>query len=906
MDAVDVATVTFVFTDLEGSTALLRELGHEAFSTLLDDHRATLRTVYEAAGGRVVSTEGDGSLAVFPDPVAAAEACLALQAATDVRLRIGVHPGPGRLDDLDYVSLDVSQAARVGAAAQGNQILLTQAAVTALGGRSGGLLDDLGVFVLKDFPDAQRLYQLREPGTPVVAPRVSRLRRDNLPAELSSFVGRHEEFGAVAKLIAAHRLVTVVGPGGVGKTRLALRVVGQSLDLRAQDTWLVALAPLADSDLIPDAIANAMGVTSQPGRDLMDTLADYLDHHRTLLVLDNCEHLIDGCAAVSARLLEASESVTILATSREALRVPGEHVLHLAPLSLAAEDDEGPEDVEAVRLFIDRASSARFGWTARAEDLGTIAELCRRLDGLPLAIELAAARAATFSLADIAADLLPGVAPRTAPARHQTLDALVEWSYRLLSPREQAVLRRLAAFPGGCNVDGAVAVIPALTGADDPVAAEDVALSLASLVDKSLAVARPVHGTLRFGLLTTVSGYASRLIEANGEHPLLIARLAEWLLALATRNSADDPNQDPSEVWALFDDELPNVRAVLASASEHAPLTALLLAAGLQPYWGFRGLASEGRRWMEPLMTYVDGKGTDLECRACSSLGALLAVVGDIDGAVTRLKRALILSDEFDDAHMRGVVTSSLGTISARRGQLAEARVYFEQSLEPLRIAGRPHMLLNSMMGLAAVMLGSGDVVTAERWLRQALDQSKTAGRASQAPVALVNLAIILRARGELVEAKAMLEGALAIRERSGDQAGIAVARVNLADIASQLGATAEAALHLRAALTWWGGTKQELVASSGLRGLAELAVGAGYAADAAALLGAVEAIWQRAGAEPTPLEQGEVEALTAALDGALSAVEVAEERRRGRALDFERAVELAVRVSDQLIAGNV
>ena len=525
-------TFTFLFTDIEGSTALLRRLRESLYAQALADHRSLIRSGLTAHRGREVDTQGDGLFAVFSSPSACLAAVIDLQKALEshawpagehVRVRMGIHTGEASKTATGLIGLDVHRAARVAAVGYGGQVLLSETAATlvrdSLPARAA--LKDLGVHRLKDLGRPERIFQLQAPGLQAEFPPLRSLGNpallNNLPAQLSTFIGRDREVAEVRALVESSRMVTLTGAGGCGKTRLSLQVAAEMLDGAGDGVWLVELAAVSDADAVPSAISAALGIAPQPGRAPLEALLDALGPQDILIVLDNCEHLIDACAKTADAICDdgargciswppaasRSASTERPSTGCRRCRFP-------PPRSVA------PESSDAVALFVDRARAQGAGLTVDEETLPVIVSVCRRLDGLPLAIELAAARLRSLSLnglhdrLDQRFRLLTG-GSRTALARQQTLRATVDWSYSLLNGAEQSLLRRLSMFAETFDLDAAEAVCG--FGDIEPF---DVAELLGALVDKSLVVAEPAGGTLRYRLLETIRQFAAEHLRRGG------------------------------------------------------------------------------------------------------------------------------------------------------------------------------------------------------------------------------------------------------------------------------------------------------------------------------------------------------------------------------------------------------
>lgn len=474
-------TVTFCFSDIEGSTRLLERLG-PAYANLLQAHHDLIRAAASAHGGVEVDTQGDAFFVAFPRATEAVTAALSAQLAlaahpwpegTEVRVRMGLHSADARLAPTGYVGLGVHKAARICSAAHGGQVLLSEVTRSLLGDDlpPEARLLDLGAHRLKDLAQPERLFQLTHQQLPESFPPLHTLdaHPHNLPVQLTSFVGREAQLAMVWGLLEGSRLVTLLGAGGAGKTRLALQLAGELVGRFEDGAWVVELAPLADPDLLPQQVASALGVREEPGRALLATLTAHLADRELLLVLDNCEHLVGAAAFLAAHLLRGAPRLHILATSREALGVAGETTWRVPSLSTPDPTHPGPPealaDFEAVRLFVERAQAARPEFSLTPGTAPAVARICTRLDGIPLALELAAARVRALPPAEIASRLdnrfrlLTG-GSRDALPRQQTLRAALDWSHELLSDAERACFRRLGVFAGSFSLEAAEAICP--------------------------------------------------------------------------------------------------------------------------------------------------------------------------------------------------------------------------------------------------------------------------------------------------------------------------------------------------------------------------------------------------------------------------------------------------------------
>ena len=496
--------MTLLFTDIEASTRLWQD--HPvAMRAGLARHDEIVRDAIEGHGGHVVKTTGDGFYAAFSTAHDAVDAAIAAQrslgaevwgATGPLRVRMGVHTGEVQHRDGDYFGTAVNRAARLMAVAHGGQLLVSHATERLLGDTVGESFElvDLGEHRLRDLAQASRVFQVVAPDLRGDFPPLRSMEAfpGNLPVQVTSFVGRVGELNAIAEMLGQSRLVTLTGVGGVGKTRLALQVAAEVAPRFSGGVWLCELATASDEELMFQAVADAIGARQREDMSMGDSVVEYLRDREVLVVLDNCEHLLADAAWLAGNLLQRCPQVRVLATSREGLGVLGEQLVALASLSVPAvsADAEAMTASEAIRLFVDRAVAARSGFTLGPANLGSVAEICRRLDGMPLAIELAAARVTAMSPAEIATRLderfrlLTG-GKRSRVERHQTLRATVEWSYSLLEVRERSVFARLGVFVGSLDAAAAEAVV-----SDDEVGAWDVLECLAGLVEKSMLARR--------------------------------------------------------------------------------------------------------------------------------------------------------------------------------------------------------------------------------------------------------------------------------------------------------------------------------------------------------------------------------------------------------------------------------
>jgi predicted ATPase/class 3 adenylate cyclase len=698
-------TVTFLFTDIEGSTGLLQTLG-DRYAAVLDEHAAILRRAVAEGGGVEVSTHGDAFFVVFPSPAGAVRAAVAAQrglASHDwspgppVRVRMGVHTGEGILGGDDYVGIDVHRAARITDAAHGGQVIVSDATrgLVRRALPAGVSLRDLGVHRLRGLADPERLHQLvvEDLASDFPAPRTLDARPNNLPLQLTSFVGREEEIAEVERLLGQTRLLTLTGPGGSGKSRLALRVAADVLTQFRDGSCFVDLSPVTDPALVPAAVANALGVPEAAGRPILDEVKDHLRHRELLQVVDNFEQVAEA-GPVIEELLTAAPKLRTMVTSRVVLSLRGEQEYAVPPLHVP---DPGrlPRDlsalsaVEAVQLFTERARAASPRFALTEQNAPVVAEITARLDGLPLAIELAATRTKVLTPSQILDRLKRRLAiltsgSRTLPERQRTLRAAIAWSHDLLDPVEQRLFARLSVFTGGWTFEAAEAVCdPAELGLD----ALD---GLTSLVDKSLIRrSEPPGRPLRFSMLETIREFAQEQLAASGDLEPVLARHADHYLRLAEEAEPHLTAEGQGEWLDRCDAEHANIRAALRWAIDRGEAGRAQEAAGaLWRFWQQRGHLAEGRRWLEEILAMPSGQaGTAERAKALAGAGGI-AWWSDQAASRAFYEEALAIERELGDpARLAEALYNQAFVVAAEDDQEAAARL-LEESLELFRRVG--------------------------------------------------------------------------------------------------------------------------------------------------------------------------------------------------------------------------
>jgi predicted ATPase/class 3 adenylate cyclase len=750
-------TVTFLLTDVEGSTRLW-ETAPEAMEVALERHNRLLAEVIGAHGGVVVTSrgEGDSFFAVFASAVSAVEAAGACQLALRgetwpegavLRVRMGLHTGEARAGGSDRVDhAPINRCARVKAAAHGGQVLVTQATRDLAVGRVGGGfgLKRLGEFRLRDLAEPELIYQLTHADLRADFPPPNTLHVGNLPVPVSSFIGRERELEQTGAALGQARVVTLTGPGGVGKTRLALQVATQVARRFEDGAWLCELSPVRDRAGVDDAVAAVFSLTARAGQSTREALVEFLRGKQLLLVLDNCEHLIEAAAALAAVLAWSGERLVILATSREGLGIDGERLVPVPPLGVpgVSADLAAITQAEAVRLFAERAAAVKPGFTLTAENAEAVAAVVRRLDGIALAVELAAARVPAMTVAELARRLersfaVLGTGRRGAAERHQTLRAAIDWSVDLLAGTEQTLLARLAVFAGGCTLQA----VEGVCGGDgiDPDAVFEL---LAGLVTRSLVVAEEKGLQTRYRLLETIRQYGEERLQAAGQAELWRARHAGYYadLLVRVRDHAHDP--DPEVFWAVrLTAEQDNLLAAwswaIGAGNVDAAFTILAGFASVE-VWSTYPLVLAGEAALN--LPGAAGHPDYLLSLAVSAVFASMR--GDVIGAEEMCRRAADANARRDppDWRVEEAICSARTNIATTRGAFADAARLAEQAAGIARTGGDLADVSIQLTIAAADHVLAGDAPTAVPLANQALALARRIGAPALIATALLGV----------------------------------------------------------------------------------------------------------------------------------------------------------------------
>jgi predicted ATPase/class 3 adenylate cyclase len=771
-------TVTLLFTDIEGSTKLLQRAG-DTYADLLDQHRVLLRSAFDANGGYEVDTEGDAFFVAFPSAndavAAAAEAQQALARHewpedTEIRVRIGVHTGEPRLIEGKYVGLDVHRAARVMAASHGGQVVISHSTRDLL--EEGFQLRDLGEHRLKDLSQPQRLYQLQVEGLPREFPALKTLENHptNLPVLPTALIGRERELEEIELLLQREdvHLLTLTGPGGTGKTRLALQVAADLIEQFPSGVFFVSLAPISDPEFVVPAIARTLGLREQGGEPLLDRLNEYLREKQLLLLLDNFEQVVQAGPSVASPLASAPD-LKLLVTSRSPLHLSGERSYEVPPLRLPdpgrLPEIEALAQYEAVRLFIERAHAVKPDFALTSNNGPAVAEICVRLDGLPLAIELAAARVRVLPPTSLLArlderlKLLTGGA-RDMPSRHQTLRGAIDWSYSLLSEEEQRLFAYLSVFIGGCTLVAAEAVcdwegklgIHVLDG-------------LTSLVEKSLLrQTEDATGEARLWMLETIREYASERLDEGTEAEALKRRHGEYFRFLGETAAAHLEGGEEQSAWlARLEREHANLRAALAFWRRE-PDSQLAIAAALHRFWWIHGHWREGRRWLEEALA-ASNQASPQRLKALEGAYYLAYLQEDTKCARTLLEEQLALARRLEDRESVAAALHGLASLALSEGDHERVAVLEEESLS---FCEGEHFSTYPLTGLAWLAFFRSDFERARTLFQRAVEIGRMFKNDDEVASCLAFLATAAAFGGDEHEALTLLQESVLLGRKLG------------------------------------------------------------------------------------------------------------------------------------------
>lgn len=808
-------TVTFLFTDIEGSTRLW-ERDPDRMRGVLARHDEILRDLINDNDGYVFTTAGDAFSAAFSDPLAGVIAAIEAQKAIaaepwevgEVRVRMALHAGVAHERDGDYFGPTLNRTSRILSAGHGGQVLLSQSVRDLLSGRlpAGVGVRPLGEYRLKDLGSPEHLHQVTHANLMVEFPSLRTLdaHLNNLPVELSSFIGRHDELAETVKRLRDSRLVTLTGVGGSGKTRLALQTAAEVFDEFPDGVWVAEMAGLAEPERFPRWVVEEMGLARSAQSDLgggseerssLEIVLDYLAPRTALLVLDNCEHLIAPSAEFAERVLRACPNLKILTTSREGLGIRGEYLIQVPslrlPSSFVTEEWEGAYP-DAMELFAERAGAVNARFSLDSQTAPAVAEICRRLDGMPLAIELAAARARMLTAEQISQRLgdtfrlLTG-GSRTALPRQQTLLATVDWSYQLLTDAEKRLFERLAVFRGGFSLEAAEAIVT-----DEDVDLLDVFDLLASLVDKSMVQGGSVSG--RFGLLETLRQFALGKLTDAGAGDRWRLRHADYFAGVA--DEAFGQTRGPNQVEWLdrLERDQDNFDAAITWAIEsdnHA--LAARMAAGLWWYWGQHNHAKQGLEAMHAIVDHLDTVPPEVQIKFLAGRGWLWGFQTASDKGLADAERALAIATEIGSPALRGLASMVVANAHGQANRYDNALHHHRQGFLAFEEVGDEWGMGWTTLMPAWIYRMQADVLTSEGWLEQAKRHFRSSGSQFGLAWTLTTLGIIRRYVNDFEDSIRLHTEAAEIFDRLGDRAAVSFSHVVTALSLDQAGRVEEA-----------------------------------------------------------------------------------------------------------------
>ena len=913
-------TVTFLFTDIEGSTKLAQQYP-DAMPTLLARHHEILNQAIQACNGFVFQIVGDSFSAAFHS------ACDALNAALEaqrwlykeewspalIKVRMGIHTGAAQLEAVSnesrysgYATLALTQ--RIMSAGHGGQILLSQTAHDLTRDKlpTWAQLVDMGERCLKDIMRPEHLYQLTIPDLPSEFPPLNTLEsfNYNLPAQLTSFIGREKEIEEIKKLIAANRMVSLTGSGGAGKTRLSLHVGAECLNQFSDGVWLAELAPVTAPALVPQTLLSIFNLREDGRRTALEVLINYLRPKTVLLILDNCEHLIEACAQTSEDLLRACPKLKILASSREALGIAGEVPYRVPSLATPNPNQLPPLEillaVESIRLFIERATTAKSDFRLTKDNASSVAQICFRLDGIPLAIELAAARVKVLSSEQIALRLddrfrlLTGGA-RTALPRQQTLRALIDWSYSLLSEQEKILFRRLAVFVGGWTLEAAESVCGEERGGFE------ILDLLTRLVDKSLVITEEVTGETRYHRLETIRQYSrEKFFETDEVETIRNCHLAFYV---HFAEEAEKQLQGRERVaWIhRLEAEQDNLRTAMEWGLAKNPESALRIAACLPLFWTTGGISAEGFRWIQQAtVEYLEQIGeqeqSSLRAKGLGGLAYLYMSMGDNANGKRVAEQSVALFRQCQDQNGLAYSLLILAYPLEFLGERLQAQATLNESIVIARAEKNIYILASALSNLARITVGlRDDIDAAERYAEEAIRISREAGIEYTSAVAHEMKSIIAARRKDYEEARALIGKALNAYQETGAPFNVTLAKSNLAHMERELGNYAIALDTYRDTIVAFRDAGHTGAVAHQLECFGFIALAQNHPERALQLFAAANALREKGGTPMTPDEQIYYDEQLKCLREEINSIQFDAIWSKGRAMTMEQAIEFAL-----------
>jgi predicted ATPase/class 3 adenylate cyclase/DNA-binding XRE family transcriptional regulator len=846
-------TVTLLFCNIGGSIQEIQGMG-EDYVRVLEEHQSILQNAFTKWKGHVMDRQGDSFFVVFIRSVDAIAAAIESQQALvagqgeqgrSLPVQMGIHTGEPMLSNQDYIGADVHRASRICAAAHPGQILVSDETRVLVERHlpEGASLRGLGRFWLKDLEEPEDIYQLVMADVPSDFPPLNSLEvmPNNLPVQYTSFIGRNDEIAEISRLLGSSRLITLTGAGGTGKTRLAIEVAGNVLNQFPDGVWLIDFASLHEPALVQQMIATALRVREEPNRKLIQTLIDYLRPKNLLLLFDNCEHLVATCAEVADTLLQTCPNLRIFVTSREAFGIAGENQYHVPSLSLPTKEQElsleALNQSEAVLVFLDRAVSVQRNFKLTPANASAVAQICWRLDGIPLAIELAAARIKTLSVEQIAAHLddrfrLLNTGNRAALPRQQTLRATIDWSYNLLSDKERILLGRLSVFAGGWTLEAARTVC-----SENKVKGQDIFELLLNLVDKSLVLVEEKNGDTRYRFLETIRVYASEKLMDAGDEGQMREHHLEFYTQLSKEAEEKFKGKEQLLWLGIMESERENLRSALDYAAHlSAPDSALLLIGTAFWLWFFRGPWSEGQRLAEVSLQASSDEKTNARARALMALGLFKFLQSDYPAAKALLNQSLGLWKEIGNPWWCAFILAFLGQ-SLRVSDRQTANELFTESLNFAKETHDSWILAFSLWINGENELYRKNLPEASRLLEESLQLSRSLEDRMLQNEVLRALGGIAESKQEYGSAVDLYEQSLAINRELGDTTTISLLHYDLGRAYQLTGKNEEAARHFMEAVKWSHRLGKKAGTLRALAGLGVVAAARGQARRAICLL---------------------------------------------------------------------
>lgn len=947
--------VTFLFSDVEGSTKLA-QLYPDSLQSSMQRHNEIMIEAIESNNGLVFEIVGDAFCAAFGDPDDAIRAALTAQENLNseswkeavIKVRMGIHIGEAEWLAGKYSGyITLARTQRIMSAAHGGQVIISGDIYSKV--KDNFTFRDLGERRLKDLRQTERLYQFTSSKLQTDFPPLNTLdvRPHNLPVQLTAFIGREKELTDIKDLLSKTHLLTLIGSGGTGKTRIALQTGAEMIDDFESGVWFVDLAPLLESELLPQTIAEAIGVKEDPKRDLTETLIDYLKDKEILIILDNCEHLIEACSKLSEKLLQSSPKLKIIATSREALRITGEQTLRVSSLSQPNPDKDNTIEkllkFESVKLFIDRAISVNQNFKVTESNAKALAEICHRLDGIPLAIELAAARIKVLSLEKICERLndrfkLLTSGERTALPRQQTLRALIDWSYDLLSEQEKILWRRLSVFAGGWTMEASEEVCGEMN-----INKDDILDLLNNLIEKSIIIFDEVKD--RYRLLETIRQYGEEKLKEANEKNFVFDKHLNYYMKSAEYIKPKLIGADLKTWLDKLDDDYSNYQTALAWSIEvNKRQEAPRLVVALCKYWHIRGFFYEGRRWINMLNIEKEDIPKPLLASILNYLGVFDYAQGEFAKAQTELEKAFEIRKESGDKKSLVDGLNILGLLAYDKGEYDKARKLHEECLKLQREIGDKVGIATSINNLGLVYqnikseeknekvellykeglklfrelrdtrktatflnflgnesLDKNEYENAEKYFEESLVLFRELGNIRGVAFSLGNLAILKKNQGEFERAKTLLHESLTLSENSGDKLGIALSLNISGEISIYQGEYRQAYALLKKSLEILLELGNYLFISTNILELIQLFILKNNFSGATVIMSSIDYAMSSIGAVFEIETQNKFEKTITVLKEKLSEEEYLKYWNEGREINLTKAAELALSINNEL-----